>query len=130
MDQFKIKNVGDVIIVKTELIAVNYRDAQPFWDFLDVNSIFDWDKIIIDISGCYYIDSTIIGVIVKTFRKVSAKSGKINLVFPQRSGADAMKYLSITKIVDCYDTLREALDGFNSKLPTRDFTFDKDFSLN
>ena len=130
MDEFKINNVGDVIIARTELIVANHRDAKPFWEFLMDNSVLDWEKIVIDVSSCHYIDSAFIGVIVKAFREISANNGQLKMVFPQREGVEAMKYLGITKIVQCYNTLKEALESFNSELPTRDITFDKNFSFN
>ena len=130
MDEFKINNVGDVIVIRTELIVANHRDAKPFWEFLGDNSVLNWEKIIIDVSSCHYIDSAFIGVIVKTFREVSNQNKELRLVFPQREGVEAMKYLGITKLVRCYDTFRDALESFNPELPTRDITFDKDFSVN
>ena len=130
MDEFRVKNVGDVIIVNTELIVANYRDAKPFGDYLDFNSVLDFDKIIIDVSSCHFIDSAFIGMIVKKFREVSQKNGELKLVLPQREGIESMKYLGITKIVECYSTLREALDGFDSTYPFRDNTLNKNVSLN
>ena len=130
MDQFRIKNVGDVIIVNTELIVANYRDATLFGDYLDINSVLDWNKIIIDVSSCHFIDSVFIGMIVKTVRKVSATNGELKLVLPQKDSIESMKYLGITQLIECYRTLREALESFNSVLPTSDITFDKDLSLN
>lgn len=130
MDEFKIKNVGDVIIVNTELIVVNFRDVSPFVYFLEDNSVLDWKKIVIDASSCHFIDSSFIGVIVKTFREVTAKNGELKLVLPQRDGIEAMKYLGITRIVECYDTLREALNSFDSTLPVRNIEFNKNISLN
>lgn len=130
MDEFKINNVGDIIIAKTELIVANHRDAKPFWDFLEDNSVLDWEKIVIDVSSCHYIDSAFIGVIVKAFREISANNGELKLAFPQREGVESMKYLGITKIIECFNTLKEALDSFNSQLPTRDLTFDEGPSLN
>jgi len=130
VEDFTITKIEDIIVVKIELLIATLRDAKPFWDELENNLIFNWKKIILDVSSCHSIDSTFIGMIVKVFKEVSARNGKLKLVFPQRESAYALRYLGITKIVECYNSLQEALNDFGSAIPEEKLTFEEKFSLN
>ena len=130
MEDFTITKIEDIIVVKIELLIATLRDAKPFWDELESKGVLEWKKVIIDLSECTFIDSTFIGMIVKVFKEVSARNGKLKLVFPQRESAYALRYLGITKIVECYNSLQEALNDFGSAIPKETLTFEEKISLN
>ena len=129
-DDFKINIVDDVAIVTVDLLVATHRDAKPFWDELEKRSILDWDKIIIDLSFCTFIDSTFIGILVKIFRTVSSKNATMRLVFPEKNALIYFHTTGITKIVDCYNTLDEAIDRFKSNLSTKKIFFENKFHNN
>ena len=68
MENFTVKYVEDIAIIKVDLITATLRDSQALWDTMDLESIFEKKKILIDLSGCNFVDSTFIGMIVKIFR--------------------------------------------------------------
>lgn len=129
-DDFKINIVDDIAIVTVDLLVATHRDAKPFWDELEKRSILDWDKIIIDLSFCTFIDSTFIGILVKIFRTVSSKNATMRLVFPEKNALIYFHTTGITKIVDCYNTLDEAIDSFKSNLSTKKIFFENKFHNN
>lgn len=129
-DDFKINIVDDIAIVTVDLLVATQRDAKPFWNELEKRSILDWDKIIIDLSFCTFIDSTFVGMLVKIFKLVTSRNGKMRLVFPEKNSLIYFHTTGITKIVDCFNTLDEAVDTFKSKIPTKKIFFDNKFHNN
>ncbi len=129
-NDYKVKTITDIAIVTVDLLVATQRDAKPFWDELENNMILKWDKVIIDLSYCTLIDSTFVGMIVKIFKTISKENGQLKLVFPEKSARSYFHTTGIIKIVDCFNTLDEAVNSFNSKFPTRKISFDEEFSSN
>ena len=126
MDDFKIRIINDIAIVIVDTIVATRRNAKPLWDELDSKSILDWDKVIIDISTCTFIDSTFLGVIVKIHRRINKSNGQLKLVFPEKN---AMKYLhtiGIITMIDCFNTIHQAINSFDTDIPLRKISFEKE----
>lgn len=130
LDDFKINIVDDIAIVTVDLLAATHRDAKPFWAELEEKCILKWDKVIIDLSFCTFIDSTFVGILVKTFRTLSSRNAEMKLVFPENSAKTYIHTTGITKIVDCYNTLDEAMESFSSKIPMKKIFFEDKFHNN
>lgn len=115
LDDFKIKFINDIAIVKVDILAATQNDAKPLWEELERKLIFHRNKVIIDLSFCNSVDSTFIGMIIKILRRVNEKYGQMLLVFPNRNVVEVFSLSGIDKIIPCYNTLQEALDHFGSK---------------
>ncbi|MDH3269223.1 MAG: STAS domain-containing protein [Ignavibacteria bacterium] len=125
MENFSLKIVDHIAIIKVELISATLRDSQALWDLMDINSIFEKQKIIIDLSTCTSIDSTFIGMIVKIFRRVDENNSTLKLVFPQINELDSFRVIGITKILDCFDTVQNAVESYNPDSSVSKIDFDK-----
>jgi anti-anti-sigma factor len=112
MDNFSIKNIDEIEVVKVDIAAATLRDSQALWDKMADDSIFDRPKIIIDLTPCTFIDSTFIGMIIKIFRRVSEKNGQLKLAFPQITDLESFRVIGITKIVECFNSLENAIESF------------------
>jgi anti-anti-sigma factor len=113
MDEFKINFTKDIVVVKVDIITATLRDAKPLWDEFESHLIFNQKKIIIDFSDCHSVDSTFMGMIVKIYKKVKDQDVIIKIAFPQEKKAFSFQMIGISKIIDCYDSLEEALDSFD-----------------
>jgi len=129
-DEFKIKITDDIAIVTVDLVVATQRDAKPIWDEMESKGILEWDKVIIDLSPCTLIDSTFIGMLVRIFKAISNKNGQMKLVFPEKSAKLFFHTTGITKIVNCYDTLDDAVNSINPKFPIRKISFNQEFYNN
>ena len=129
-DEYKIKIVNDIAIVSVDLLVATQRDAKPLWDEMESKGILDWDKVIIDISQCTFIDSTFVGMLVKIFKALKNQNGQMKLVFHEKNAKLFIHTTGITKIVSCFDTVDEAVESFNSKFPVRKITFGEEFHRN
>lgn len=125
MEDFQINFSNDIAVVKVELVAATLRDTKLLWDELESHLIFNWNKVIMDLSSCSFIDSTFIGMIVKIFRKISQKNGQLKLVFPQITAVESFRVVGITKILECFDTLQEAEASFNHQPPVQKVSSDE-----
>ena len=112
MDNFSISTIDDISIVKVDISAATQRDSQALWDKMAEDSIFDQLKIIVDLTPCTFIDSTFIGMIVKIFRRVSEKDSRLKLAFPQITNLESFRVIGITKIVECFSSLEDAIESF------------------
>lgn len=113
MENFSINYKKDIVIVKVDLPAATMRDAQFLWEIVASDSVFDKEKIIIDLSTCSFIDSTFIGMIVKIFKRVSEKHSVMKLVFPQITDIESFRVTGIAKILECFKSLDNAIESFN-----------------
>ena len=130
MDDFKIKIIDDIVIIVVDILVATHRDVKPLWDELESKSILDWDKIIIDLSFCTYVDSTFVGLIVKIYKRMYEKNGQLKLVFPETKAMIYFHTIGITRMVDCFNTLNQAVKSFDTKIPTRKIVFDDEISNN
>jgi stage II sporulation protein AA (anti-sigma F factor antagonist) len=113
MDNFSIKYVKDIAVVKVDLPAATMRDARTLWESMVNDSLFDRQKIVIDLSSCSFIDSTFIGMIVKIFKRVNENHGVMKLVFPQITDIESFRVTGIAKILECFKSLDNAIQSFN-----------------
>ncbi|HEY6625415.1 MAG TPA: STAS domain-containing protein [Ignavibacteriaceae bacterium] len=130
MEDSQINQIGNIVVVKVDPVSATLRDAQPFWEEFEKNNLFDHNKIIIDISCCVHIDSTFMGMIVKIFKKVNGNNGQLKLVFPQLSSIDSFRISGITKVLECFDTLEEALAMLRLNLSVNDLLLKEEISRN
>jgi anti-anti-sigma regulatory factor len=113
MENFSLKLAEHIAIIKIELVSATLRDSQELWDMMDINSIFEKKKIIIDLSSCTFVDSTFIGMIVKIFRRVNVNNGILKLVFPQVTELESFRVIGITRILECFKSVESAIESFN-----------------
>ena len=125
MENFTLKIVDHIAIIKVELVSATLRDSQALWDMMDIDSIFEKQKIIIDLSGCTFIDSTFIGMIVKIFRRVNENNGNLKLVFPQITDLESFRVIGITKILECFGTVANAVESYNPDSSVSKIDFDE-----
>ena len=130
MEDSQINQIGNIIVVKVDPVSATLRDAQPFWEEFEKNNLFDHNKIIIDISRCVHIDSTFMGMIVKIFKRVNGNNGQLKLVFPQLSSIDSFRISGITKVLECFDTLEEALAMLRLNLSVSDLLLKEEIGRN
>ena len=100
------------------LIASIHLKKATILEALDFKSEIDEEiqqgqhNILVDLSECEFLDSTFIGVLVVTWKKLKSKGGKLKLVKPGYF-AKSVFYLSGTiEIFETYESVQEALSSF------------------
>lgn len=126
MNELSISAAKRITVVKIDVIVATLRDAQPLWDEFEYNLLFDRKKIVVDLSYCDYVDSTFIGMLIKIYKKVTGNGGNIKLVFPQMASETQFWALKITNVIECFNTVQEAIDNYQAELPLRDINYNED----
>ena len=115
MDRIQIKTIADVTIVELDSVLATISEAKPLLDELNNRAKLNSNKLIIDVSCCKYFDSTFIGSLKQTYKKVIENNGQMKLVYPKVVTLKSSRTESITKIIECYNTLTEALNSYISE---------------
>jgi len=129
-EDFKIKIVDDIAVITIDLLAATQRDAKPLWDELESKGILEWKKVIVDLSQCTFIDSTFIGMLVRIFRTMVNNGFQMKLVYPENTARPLFHTTAIIRIVNCFETLNEAIRSFDTKFPIRKISFGEEFHRN
>jgi len=112
MDIFNLEIAEGVAIVKVDIPSATLREAKPMWELFESEMIFDWKRIIIDLSVCTFIDSTFIGMIIKLYRRINESNSQLKLVFPQITDIESFRVVGITKVIECFKSIDLAVASF------------------
>jgi len=69
-------------------------------------------KIVINLSGTKYVDSSGLGAIVSRISVTRSNKGDVRLVTQTKSILDLLDLTRLNKILKCYDEVKTALDSF------------------
>jgi len=125
MENFPINYIKDIAVIKVDLPAATMRDSQTLWNAMANDSLFDHQKLVVDLSPCSFIDSTFIGMIVKIFKRVSEKQNIMKLVFPQITEIESFRVIGITKILECFKSIDNAINSFDPDSPVSKIDIDE-----
>lgn len=112
------------------LIAHIHLKKATILEALDFKSEIDEEiqqgqhNIIIDLSECELLDSTFVGVLVVTWKKLKAKGGKLKLVKPGYFTKSVFHLTGTIEIFETYESVQEALSSFRT--PIEDYEVGSD----
>ena len=66
-------------------------------------------KLVLDFSGVTFMDSSGIGVIIGRYKKISMRSGEVNIISVSKSIKRVFELSGIFKIIKYYENLDEAI---------------------
>lgn len=112
MEDFEKLVIKDIIIEKVNLTRATYKEASELKKILDDDIEKKFRKLIVNLSQCEFIDSTFLGVLVSSLKKISMISGEIRLVRPRSVVRALMEKSGTLNIFNTYDTLDEAVESF------------------
>ena len=69
-------------------------------------------KIIINLTGTKYVDSSGLGAIVSRIAVTRSNKGDVRLVTKTKSILDLLDLTRLNKILECYDDVKTALESF------------------
>ena len=109
MEQFNREFKDDVLIIHVSLEKTTLQDALEFQEYLESDIILEYEKIVIDLSGCDVVDATFLGVLVIASKKISEYGGKMKLVLPPQ----VFIYSGVKRIFHTYLSSSDAVTSFN-----------------
>ena len=101
----KIENIAVVSFPKVDLdsdVATAFR--------LQMEKLLDEEnRVVIDMSGVQFIDSSGLGAIVACLRKLQSRGGRLKLCCMNETVKDIFHLVRINKVFDILDTRQEAI---------------------
>jgi len=107
---------GDVLTNRVNLLRATVNEASELRNLLEEQITIGHSKIIIDLSQCTHLDSTFVGVIVVTQKKLLAKGGNLKIVDPLDPARELLNLTGVSNILDTFETAEDAIKSFNHGL--------------
>ena len=120
MRDFEFNTYCGYLIATVNIEKATILEALDFKSALDEEIYNGHHNIIINLKECEFLDSTFIGVLVVTWRKVKTRGGKLKLVKPGKFAQSVFHLTGTIEIFETYDSVEEALSSFI--IPIDDFS--------
>lgn len=111
MDFIK-SEINGVILLRVNLVRATLKEAEEFKNILNQGVDSGNNKIVIDLSYCEFVDSTFLGTIVLSLKKVTAVGGDIKLVGFKPAVQSMFELTRISKVFETFGSTDEALGSF------------------
>jgi anti-anti-sigma factor len=103
---------GSVIVEKVNLTRATLKEAEAFKSFLYQSIEEGWQKIVVDLSECEFIDSTFLGALVVALKKVTAHGGDMKLVGFQPAVNSMFELTRMYRVFESYKSKEEAIQSY------------------
>ncbi len=113
MFDFEKKYLGDIVVILVNLSRATLKEAKAFRSLIDDELKGGKLKMVIDLSKCEFLDSTFIGVLVVTLKKIGDLGGELRLVEPFSIAHTTLAATGALNIFNIYHTQAEALNEFS-----------------
>lgn len=105
---------NDVVTNRVNLLRATVNETVELRKLLDEQLIYGYTKIVVDLSQCTHLDSTFIGVLVVTQKKLLSTGGALKIVDPLDPAKELFYLTGISNIFDTFEGAEEAAKSFNS----------------
>ena len=110
---FRTEKIQDVTVVKVHLARATLEHALNFKDYiLDLINQGE-KKIIFDLCECQFIDSTFIGAMVSSLKKITSVHGNLRLVYNDEISSAIFLLTRLDKVFKIFTDLQEAINSFD-----------------
>jgi anti-sigma B factor antagonist/stage II sporulation protein AA (anti-sigma F factor antagonist) len=112
MEGFEKTIIEDVAVETVNLARATYEEAGMLKKILNDDIEKGFKKIIIDLAQCDFIDSTFIGVLVVTLKKIAEIGGELRLIKPASFTNTILATSGTLTYFNIADTIEEGLKSF------------------
>jgi len=103
------------VVLNVNLLRATLNEVSEIKEYLE-EAITDTDKdIIVNLSACEHLDSTFLGALVSTYKKLKAQNRTMIIIEPQEQSSIFITLNSIGKVFPLYQSVRVALDDIENK---------------
>jgi len=104
---------GDVVVEIVNLTRATLREAEEFKKTLVEDIETGKRKIVVDLSSCEFIDSTFLGALVVSLKKITALGGDLKLVGFQPNVRSMFELTRMYRVFESFGTMEKAVESFN-----------------
>lgn len=112
MDFLRIKN-NDVVLVQVNLVRASLKEVDQFRDILMKDIQSGEKKFVVDLSKCEFVDSTFLGTLVISLKRLTAFGGDIKLVGFQPAVSSMLELTRMNKVFESFTSSEVAIKSFN-----------------
>lgn len=109
---FTREKYGDVIVEVVNLTRATLKEAEEFKQTLVQDIEMGARKLVVDISECEFIDSTFLGSLVVSLKKVTGMGGDLRLVGFQPAVHSMFELTRMYRVFESFKTKEEAIQSF------------------
>ena len=114
MEIFYLAIRGDVLSIEVNLLKATVNEAAKLRNLLEEQITIGHLKIVIDLSQCTHLDSTFVGVIVVTQKRLLAKGGELKIVDPLDPAKELLNLTGVSNVLHTFETAEDAQKSFNN----------------
>ena len=111
MDFFQEKH-GVIIVEVVNLTRATLKEAEEFKQILLKDIELGWRKIVVDLTDVEFVDSTFLGALVVSLKKITALKGDLRLVAIQPAVITMFQLTRMNQIFEIFETKEDALQSF------------------
>ena len=112
MDFIREKH-GDIVVETVNLTRATLKEAEEFKQTLAQDIEMGARKIIVDLTECEFIDSTFLGSLVVSLKKITNFGGDLRLVGFQPDVHSMFELTRMYRVFEAFKTKEEAVQSFN-----------------
>ena len=104
----------NIIVEVVNLTRATLKEAEEFKQTLTQDIEMGARKIVVDLNECEFIDSTFLGALVVSLKKITNLGGDLRLVGFQPAVHSMFELTRMYRVFEAYKTKEEAVESFNS----------------
>jgi anti-anti-sigma factor len=106
--------IDDIIVEIVNLDRATLREAEELKENINERISSGYKKVIIDLSSVEFLDSTFLGVIVNTLKKVAKLGGDLKLVGFKPVVRSMFELTRLFRVFESYGELQDAIRSFHN----------------
>ena len=110
--EFNKEKLNDVLILNVDFPRATLKEAEEFKNELTSEIEAGARNIIVDLTDCEFIDSTFLGSLVVSLKKVTALGGDLRLVGFQPAVHSMFELTRMYRVFESYKSREEAINSF------------------
>ncbi len=110
---FTKEKYNDVVVEVVNLSRATLKEAEEFKQTLVQDIEMGERKIIVDLNECEFIDSTFLGALVVSLKKITNLGGDLRLVGFQPAVHSMFELTRMYRVFEAFKTKEEAVKSFN-----------------
>jgi anti-anti-sigma factor len=103
---------GEVSVVSVNTTRATMHIASNFKTYLNTLIENGNTQIVIDLSECEFVDSTVLGVLVSSLKKAMSKEGDVRIVWGDNTESSMFYITRMDKVFKLFDNLQDAVNSY------------------
>jgi len=112
VDDFSLENIQGVAIIRLNMMRATIKEAQAFKKIINSEIENGNKNILIDLSQCDFVDSSVLGVIVTSAKDLRSKGGDIKGIISEGSMLNMFTQTGLEKVFSHSPNQELALSSF------------------